>query len=222
MQNFLDIVNRCPLFRDINASELQKLLSCLSAVEKHYAKNSFVFIAGDNVTSIGIVLSGCVHIVQEDFWGNRTILTAIETGGMFGEAFSCAEIEKFPVSVIAIQPSDILLIDYKKIATICSSACAYHAALIKNMLQILANKNVMLTQKIESLTKRTTREKLLSYLSLEAQRANANKFTIPYNRQELAEYLSVDRSAMSNELSKMRDEGILLFERSKFELYKTY
>lgn len=222
MNNFLDIVDCCPLFRGISTDELQKLLACLSAVEKHYKKNNFVFIAGDNVTSLGIVLSGCVHVVQEDFWGNRTILTAIETGGMFGEAFSCAEIEKFPVSVMAIRPSDILLLDYKKIATLCSSACAYHSVLIKNMLQILANKNVMLTKKIESLTKRTTREKLLSYLSFEAQRAGRNKFIIPYNRQELAEYLSVDRSAMSNELSKMRDEGILSFERSKFELYKTY
>lgn len=197
---------------------MRALLDCLSAVERHYEKNSFIFMENDAVTSIGVVLSGKVHIVQEDFWGNRTILAETGPGGLFGEAFSCAETEKLPVSVLAASDADILLIDYRRIITTCSSACIFHTGLIKNMLWILAGKNIMLTQKIEILTKRTTRQKLLSYLSAQAIQAGSHSFEIPFNRQELAEYLSVDRSAMSNELGKMRDEGILSFARNRFEL----
>lgn len=220
MKNFLDVIKQCPLFNGINENELLKLLECLSAVKKHYKKNDLIFMAGDRIETVGIILSGNVHIIMEDFWGNRTIHAGIEIGGMFGEAFSCAETEKLPISVIAVQSSDILLIDYHKIVTTCSSSCVFHTALIKNMLNILASKNVMLTQKMELLTQRTTREKLLSYLSSQAQKAGGNRFTISFNRQELAEYLSVDQSAMSNELSKMRNDGILNFQRSRFELLK--
>lgn len=220
MKKYLDILKKCPLFTGIDETELQALLGCLSATKKHYEKNSFIFMADDVVTSIGIVLSGNVHIIQEDLWGNRTILGDIETGGLFGEAFSCAETKRLPISVLATQTSDILLIDYHRVVTTCSSACAFHARLIKNMLRILARKNIMLTQKMEFLTRRTTREKLLAYLSAQAQQAGSNAFEIPFNRQELAEYLSVDRSAMSNELSKMQADGILTFHRNQFKLLR--
>lgn len=218
MENYLNILKSCPLFAGINESELSLLLDCLSAVERKYEKNHFVFMADEPVTSIGVVLSGSVHVIQENFWGNRMILARVEQGSIFGEAFSCAEVKKLPVSVIAVETSVVLLIDYRKIITTCPSACAFHMGLIKNMLQILANKNVMLTQKMEFITQRTTREKLLSYLSVQSRQAGSNSFKISFNRQELAEYLSVDRSAMSNELSKMRDDGILTFHRNQFEL----
>lgn len=218
MKKYLHVLGRCPLFAGIDEPELENLLACLSSVEKHYNKGDLIYIAGDRVATVGVVLSGNVHVIQEDFWGNRTILSGVEPGGMFGEAFSCAETKKLPVSVIAVQPSDVLLIDYQRIVTTCSSACVFHTGLINNMLKILAGKNIMLTQKIELLTRRTTREKLLGYLSAQAQQAGSNRFIIPFNRQELAEFLSVDRSAMSNELSKMRGDGILAYHRSQFEL----
>lgn len=218
MEKYLEILKPCPLFAGIDECELQTLLGCLSAIERSYEKNDFIFMADDIVTVIGVVLSGSVHIIQEDFWGNRTILARIESGDLFGEAFSCAETEKLPVSVFAAEASGILLIDYHKIITACSSACTFHTGLIKNMLRILARKNVMLTQKIEFITQRTTRGKLLSYLSAQARQAGRGSFEIPFDRQQLAEYLSVDRSAMSNELSKMRDDGILKFHRNHFEL----
>lgn len=220
MKEYINIIKKCPLFTGIHETDLRALLDCLDATEKHYKKNQFIFMAGDNITTVGIILSGEAHIIQEDFWGGRTILADIAAAGLFGEAFSCAGIEKLPVSVVSVQPSDILMIDCRRIITTCPSACAFHTTLIKNMLEILAGKNVMLTQKMEFITRRTTRDKLLSYLSAQAQRAGSNRFTISFNRQELADYLSVDRSAMSSELSKMRGEGILTFSRSQFELLK--
>lgn len=216
--NYFDKLKSCPLFGGISEAEMGTLLSCLSATEKHYEKNSFVFMSGDNVRSIGIVLEGGVHITQEDFWGNKTILAEIGSGGLFAEAFSCAETEELPVNVLAVRESDILLIDYRRIIKTCSSACGFHTSLIRNMLVTLARKNIMLTQKMEILSRRTTREKLLAYLSGQALKAGSNSFEIPFNRQELSEYLSVDRSAMSNELSKMRNDGILEFHRNSFIL----
>jgi CRP-like cAMP-binding protein len=218
VKNYLSALKKCRLFAGINESELPALLDCLSAFQNSYEKGGFVFMAGDNVTAIGIVLSGGVYVLQEDFWGNRSILSHVAPGGLFAEAFSCAEADSLPVSVITAEPSEILLLDYKRVVTTCSSACAFHTGLIKNMMQILAWKNVMLTQKIEHLTRRTTREKLLSYLSEQARQAAQSAFEVPFNRQELADYLSVDRSAMSSELCKMRDDGILRFYKNHFEL----
>lgn len=218
MEKFLPLLKTCPLFAGIEKNDLQKLLHCLAAIESRVGKNSFIFTADERVISVGIVLSGAVHVLQEDFWGNRVILTRIEPGGLFGEAFAFAEVEKLPVSVVAAEESVVLLMDCKHIAAPCGSACAFHAQLIKNMMRILAGKNILLTQKIRHITRRTTREKLLSYLSGQALQAGGSAFDIPFSRQELADYLSVDRSALSAELSKMRNENILRCRRSHFEL----
>ncbi len=218
MQEYLAIVAACPLFDGIGHDELRALLSCLTATQRQYEKGSYIFAAGDAVTTVGVVLAGGVNILKEDFWGNRSILAHIEPGGLFGEAFSCAQVDKLPVSAAATEKAFILLIDYRKIVSTCPSACTYHTGLIRNMVRILAQKNVALTEKIDCVSRRTTREKLLSYLSAEALRARSNAFAIPFNRQELADYLAVDRSAMSAELGRMRDEGIVRFEKNRFEL----
>lgn len=218
MEQYLATIQKCPLFRHIEENELESLFFCLSARIETYAKNTFVFSAGSRALLVGIVLSGGVHVVHEDFWGNRALLAGVGVAGLFGESFSCAETENLPVSVVAAQPSEILLIDYRKIITTCTSACVFHMTLVKNMLRILAEKNVQLTQKIEVLSRRSTRDKLLSYLSAQAQQAGSSAFTIPFNRQQLADYLSVDRSAMSSELSRMQSDGILHSHRSQFEL----
>ena len=177
-----------------------------------------MFSSGDSAHFVGVVLSGSVHVLQEDYWGNRTILAHIPPGGLFGEAFSCAETDSLPVSVAAAEKSEVLFIDYKQIITTCTSACMFHMALIKNMMKLLAQKNIMLTQKMEIITHRTTRERLLAYLSAQAIKAGKSHFTIPFNRQQLADYLSVERSAMSTELSKMQSDGLIRTDRSKFEL----
>ncbi len=222
MEEYIPLLHQNLLFSNIKAPDLHTLLKCLSASVRHYAKGDYIFMEGDAATSVGIVLSGNVHILQEDFWGNRTILANIDRGGLFGEAFSCAEVEMLPVSVLAAQASSIMLVNYKKIIATCPTSCSFHAQLIQNMLRILAQKNILLTQKMAYISKRTTREKLLAYLSAQATRAKNNTFHIPFNRQALADYLGVDRSAMSTELGRMRKEGLLQFEKSSFTLLEAF
>lgn len=207
-----------PLFQNVAEDDLNTLLGCLDAKEVTFRRNQTIYFEEDIITKVGIVIEGSAHIIKEDLWGNRSILTNLEAGDMFGEAFSCAGEEKISVSVIAAEDTKILLIDCRRMLTSCSSACVFHTQLIKNMLSIMGRKNIQLTQKMEHMTKRTTKEKLLSYLSAEAKRYGKSTFDIPFNRQELADYLSVDRSAMSNELCKMREDGILEFEHNHFEL----
>ena len=220
MKKIFESLTQCPLFAGISGADVESLLRCLSAGHKRFDKNSLIFTEGDEIKNIGVVLRGAVHIMREDFWGKRNILARIETGGIFGEAFACAGIEKLPVSVAAAEESEIMFINAKRIMTGCSSACTFHAVLRNNLTLILARRNVMLTQKLEHITQPTTREKLLSYLSGQSRLAGSGVFVIPFNREELADYLSVDRSAMSAELSKMRNDGLLLCRKNHFELLK--
>lgn len=219
MEKYYDILKKCPLFSDIAESDLESLLKCLGAREQKIRKGDFVFYAGDKPLYVGIVLKGSVHILQEDYWGSRAILAAISPGGIFGEAFSCSDAQALPVSVEARDDGAVLLVDCKKILTVCSSACTFHSGLVRNLLKILANKNIYLTRKIEHITKKTTKEKVLSYLSEVAVSAGSNSFDIPFNRQELADYLSVERSALSGTLSKMKEENLIDFHMKHFTLY---
>ncbi len=218
MKEYINILKQCPLFANIQEDNITNLLSCLNAKERKYQKDEFIFIAGHTSDYMGIVLSGSVYVIHEDYWGNRTILSSIESGGLFGETFSFAHTDVLPVSVIAHENCTVLLINCKKLINTCSPTCIFHAELIKNMMMILALKNVSLTRKINHITKKTTREKILSYLSECAVEAVNNTFTIPFNRQELADYLSVERSALSNTLCKMRDDGIIEFHKNEFRI----
>ena len=218
MERYLSLLKSVSLFHGMEESELQPLLSCLEARLARFEKNQVVFPCGEPVKSFGIVLSGQVRIVQEDYYGNRSILTNAGAGSLFAESFACADAKTLPVSILATAESDILFIDCHRLVAPCTNACSFHSRLIQNMLNIIAIKNIALTQKIEITSRRTTREKLLAYLSAEAQAAKHSRFSIPFNRQELADYLSVDRSAMSAELSRMRDDGILRFDKNRFEL----
>ncbi len=218
MDNFLNVLKEVDLFKGIEHTQLQPLLACLGSRVAHYEKGQTVLLSGGVAKRFGIVLSGQVQVVQDDFYGNRSILSQVEEGGLFGESFACAEIETLPVSIIATVPSELLFIDSQKLAAPCANACDFHKRLIQNMLNIVSMKNLALMQKIEISSKRTTREKLLAYLSSEEKKSGKNRFSIPFNRQELADYLSVDRSAMSAELSKLRSEGVLNYHKYEFEL----
>jgi CRP-like cAMP-binding protein len=215
---YLPVLRKCPLFAGIEAENIEQILPCLSASVRQAEKNTFIVSAEDKVNFVGLILSGSVHIVSEDFWGRKDILSQLGPGELFAESYSCAQADRLPMSVLAVENTDIMIINCRKIITTCSSACSFHAQLIANMLQIIANKNILLMQKIEQLSKRTTREKLLAYLSAEAQKAGQSQFEIPFSRQEMADYLAVDRSAMSTELGKMRDEGLVDYDRNRFEL----
>jgi CRP-like cAMP-binding protein len=218
MLTHMPALQRCPLFSTITPDGLLALLDCLGAARHVYRKGEFVFLAGNAVHMMGIVLAGCVQVVQEDYWGRRGIIDRCEPGDLFAESFCCAGAERLPVSVIATEPTTALFLDVARIINVCTNACWFHHTLIRNMLRTLALKGVALTQKLEDVTQRGTREKLLSYLSRQALAAGGKEFEIPFNRQELADYLSVDRSALSGELSRMAGAGLLRYHRNRFEL----
>lgn len=213
-------IKNAKLFQGISENELSILLNCLKSETVDFKKGEFVLHRGTSIQKMGFVISGTVHIVKEDFWGNRVIIGRSGPGQIFAESYACLPNEPLTVSVIAAKNSQILFLDIGRIFQVCTAACNFHTKLIQNLLTVLAARNLMLTQKVEHMAQKTTREKLLSYLSGEAARAGKSEFVIPYNRQELADYLSVDRSAMSTELSKLQREGILHCEKSKFQLFE--
>jgi len=218
MKKYYPVLKNCLLFSGIEESDFKSMLDCLAARQKHFKKNSFIFISGETGDFMGIVLQGAIHVLRDDFWGRRKILARIESGGLFGEAFACAGLKKLPVSIMAAEESEVLLLSSRRITSSCPEACVFHIKLIKNLTVLLAEKNVTLIQKLQHITQTTTREKLLSYLSGEAQNAGNSKFIIPFNREELASYLAVERSAMSAELSRMKNDGLINYRKNSFEL----
>lgn len=222
MREDLKVLQNTALFTGIAPAELEGLLACLGARETVCERGRPVLRSGQQLTAFGIVLDGQVQIFQEDYFGNRSIFANAGPGELFGEAFACAEIPVLPVSVTALTDVRLLLIDCARLTAPCTRACDFHARLVRNLLNILARKNIALTQKIEITARRTTREKLLAYLSARAREAGSGCFFIPFNRQELADYLSVDRSAMSAELAKLRDAGVLRFRKNRFELLRPW
>lgn len=218
MKKFFPQLYACGLFDEISSDDMAAMLSCLKAVTNKYKKGSAVFLEGDPVGRVGILLSGKVHIVREDYYGNRNIVAEITAGEMFGEVFACADIESMPVSVFAEEESEIMFIDCSHVMETCGKGCGFHNALVKNLLKIVARKTLILNRKIDFLSKRSTREKLLAYLSAQAKKAGSSEFTIPFNRRELADFLCVDRSAMSSELSRMQRDGLIRYDRSRFRL----
>jgi CRP-like cAMP-binding protein len=218
MEKYFSRLRQSPLFTGLSRDDFYALLACLGASMRSYPPGGTIYFAGDTVTEIGVVVSGRLHLLQDDPWGNTSIVTEIAPPDMFAEAVVCSGSGRLPVSVVAKEKSTILFIDYRRIATSCSSACAFHAKLIRNMIGILARKNLLLAAKMEHITQRTTKEKMLSYLLEQARQKDSKTFDIPYNRQELADYLSVDRSALSAEMSKLKSAGLIDYRKNHFAL----
>lgn len=218
MNNYFQSLYKCPLFDGIKSDELESLLDCMGAEAKSYKKGQTVLTEGDPAEYIGIVISGAVRIVRMDYYGNRSIVAGVSSPNIFGESFACAHVECMPVSIISSEDSDIMLINSAHIISSCSNACGFHNRLIFNLLKIVAEKNLLFNQKSEITSKRTTREKLMTYLLIQAKKCANNSFSIPFDRQELADYLEVDRSGLSAEISKLRREGVLECKRNTFRL----
>lgn len=216
VKNVFDVLKHNPLLNGIGYSEFEQIYHCVQAKTKTYGRGDIILLSGDKVRDICVILSGSVKIIKEDADGNALILTVFTAPETFGEVFAFAGVDHSPVTVQASENCEILFVDYRRVITLCSSACEYHSRLVENMLATIAQKNLMLSEKLQILSKRTTRAKLLAFF--DAKRGMATKFTIPYSREEMANYLCVDRSAMSNELSKMRDDGLLRFHKNEFEL----
>ena len=218
MEEYFDILSHCPLFSGISRQELGLMLNCLGGKITCIAKGKPVFLEGNPALFVGVVLSGTVQIVRDDYYGNRSVLTVVSPGGLFGEAFACAGVETLPVSAIALQNCAVLLLDCKRVLTGCSNACPFHSRLVRNLLQVIARKNLMLTQKIRCMSRKTTQEKLMEFLMEQAKQQAKAEFVIPYDRQALADYLGVERSAMSAELSKLKKAGLIDYRGSRFRV----
>lgn len=221
MKQYYHILKKTALFRGVSQTEIEAMLQCLAPTLQRFQKNEYVYRQGESVSAVGLVLSGSVHVVEEDFWGERNILANIEPSQCFGEVYACLPGELLRVNVVAASPCEILFLDAKRVLTICPSACRFHTQLVRNLLAEVARKNLMLTQKLSDLAKRSMRGKLLSYLSNQSLLQGRATFEIPFNRQQLADYLCVDRSAMSAALCRLRDEGVLSFEKNRFTLYES-
>jgi CRP-like cAMP-binding protein len=220
MRKFIPRLLGCRFFDGIKVEEIEKLLDCLRARARKFERDAYIFMENDEISAMGIVISGAVHLVRDDFWGNRTIITRIAAGEIFAEAFACGKTGRIPLSAIAVEKTEALFIRVQKLSSVCTSACPFHTRILNNMIAELAGKNITLINKIQHITQRSTREKLVSYLSAEARESGNSSFDIPFNREELAEFLSVDRSAMSCELSRMKTDGLLTFRKNHFTLFK--
>ena len=206
------------IFRNLSDDEIVGMLPCLNAKEQHFKKNEVIYRPGDQVRKIGLVISGAVRIEKIDYWGNRKIISVIEPGQIFGEAYAGMKTIPMEMEVLAAVPSVILFMEVGKILTTCGNSCEFHSKMIRNMVYVLAERNYKLTQKMDHLTQKTTREKLLSYFSEQALESGRSDFDIPLDRQQLADYLSVDRSAMSTELGKMKKDGLIEYRKNHFTL----
>lgn len=218
MKEFLPIIRSSTLFSGISEEELTAMLTCLETKTENFPKDTFLLRAGDTAESIGLVLSGSVLIVQEDIWGNRNILSKAGAGQTFAAAYACAPGSVLNVSVVAETPVTAMFLNVKRVLNVCPSACEHHSRIIRNLLGELAEKNLRFGEKLTHMGQRTTRAKLMSYFSAEAQRLGTYEFDIPFSRQQLADYLAVERSGLSQELGKMRGEGLLDFHKSHFVL----
>ncbi len=221
MKQYFDVLRRCPLFWQIEDENLLSMLGCLGAKLAHFDKKETILAEGDEARYVGILLAGSAQIIHIDYYGNRSLVFGVEPAQLFCESFACAGVDSIPVDVVATEKSDILFIDCERITRACSHACSFHQQMIYNLMKIVATENLLFHQKIEITTKRSTRDKLMTYLLSEAKKSHSSRFTIPYDRQELADYLAVDRSGLSVEIGKLIREGVIRSRRQEFELLET-
>ncbi len=209
-----------PLFNNISENDFPTMLECIGSVVKTFKKGENIFTEQDNIGNIGVILSGKVHMIKEDIRGNSTIIAQLGRGETFGEAFVLTGSERIKISVSAVADSEIMFFPFQRVIHTCDHGCNHHKRLVDNMVGIIALKNLRLLEKIEVVTKKTLREKIMAYLSIQAQQHDSVYFEIPLGRVEFAEYLCADRSALTRELNLMRDEGIIDFDKNMFRIKK--
>ena len=216
MKKYLEILKSCPLFHGIDEEDIVRMLTCLGAKIKAFDKKLTVINEGERPNDIAIVLSGSVQEIRIDYYGNRSILSRAKKADIFAEEFSCAGLSSIPVSFVADQSSEIMTINCDHIMHTCSNNCGFHQQLIYNLMKNLASKSIDFHHRLEVTSQRTTREKLLAYLELKSKELGTQSFDIPYDRQELADYLEVDRSGLSAEISKLRRDGVIECKKNHF------
>ncbi len=214
-------LSNTPLFRGISEDEIAELLHCLAPRERKFQKDEVIFRAGSPVNEIGLIKFGSVNIVVNLYWGNRIIFGHLGKGEVFAENYAAIPGKELVCDVVACESTQVIFLNMRNMLTMCQRGCAFHNRLIQNMLRISAQKNLNMSSRMMHTASRSLRERLLSYFSEQALEHGSPHFTIPFNRQQLAEYLGVNRSAMSNELSKMQEDGFLTYHRNEFTLKET-
>lgn len=218
MKDFLPELKNNALFEGIADEDVRRLFECLRPKSAAYKKGAFIVRVKSPVKSVYILLSGSAHIIEDDFWGNQTIVETLHAPVLFGEAYVLSGAKEHLVNIVATQDSEVLQIDPVRFFKACPNACAFHGRLIQNINTILATKVVLLTKKLLHIGQRSIRRKLISYFSMCAAQEKSSLFTIPYSRQQLADYLCVERTALSHELARMRNEGLISYEKKQFHL----
>ncbi|WP_329381892.1 Crp/Fnr family transcriptional regulator [Anaerofustis butyriciformans] len=220
MDKYFDILLKCPLFKGVEKNQLKSMIKCLKGKIITVKKNENIFFEGELTQNFGIVLIGKIKIIRDDYYGNRSVLTILKESEMFAEVFAFAGLNTFPVSAVADKDSEIMLLNTDKVMTMCSASCHYHNLVIKNLLKEMAQKTLSLNKKIRYMSEKTTKNKLMLYLLDQAKQNNSCEFTIPFDRQALADYLGVERSAMSAEIGKLKKLGIIDTKGSWFNVKK--
>lgn len=213
-----EFLSQTALFKGSAPEEIGAMLGCLDARERRYSEGEYIHHMGDVIKTVGLVMSGSVRIESVDVWGNVSVMGTTGPGGMFGEAYAAVPNEPLMVNVIAAQDCSVLFLNLAKVLATCSHACPHHSRTSMNMTTIIARHSLALSRRIFHVAPKTIRGKVLSYLSDMAERTGSRSFTIPFDRQQFADYLGVDRSALSAELSRMQKAGLIETRRSHFVL----
>ncbi len=218
LENFYNQIKTSPVFYGMNDEELKGLLECFHARIRRYEKGDMIIRQGDMISNIYLILSGGVNIEKDSYWGRRIIISRLGKNENLALSFVGSKDVEANIDAISVEDTLVLVLSYEKCTSMCRNACTRHKILINNLFQILSKENIELIQKIENVSQKSIRDKLLTYLSNEAQKKHSNSFDIQFNRQDLADYLNVDRSAMSFELSKLQKEGLISYNKNHFEL----
>lgn len=204
------------LFENVSNNEVLELLKCIGIKTKVFRKNAFILKAGSKIDYLAVILGGNAVMSKTDSFGKQTVIEKLKMNDIFGHNIVCCGLEKSPVDIVAENECEVLFLPFEKVVTPCEKLCPYHLQLIKNVMKMISKRNSLLNDKIDIIGQKTTRDKILALL--ETYRNGQRVFTIPYSREEMAKFLCVDRSAMSRELCRMRDEGILKFSKNHFEI----
>lgn len=217
-KDVVNVLRKTTLFRGVSPDEIVAMSGCLNARVRHFLQEETILRVGDTVNDLGIVISGTIHIIRDGYWGDENLVNVFSVGDVFAENFACMNDVTLDVNVVAAEDTTVVFLDVHKVAHTCSSTCPFHSRLLDNLVSEIAHKNLILSRKMSYITQRTTRKKVMAYLSAVAMEKSSSTFDIPMNRQQLADFLAVDRSALSTTLSNLQSEGILRFSRNHFEL----
>ena len=218
MHQYLPIFQQCALFQGMSDQDILSITHCMNITPRSYPADSYLLFLNDTVNSVGIILDGEVEVVKETMAGSRHIIAILQPSDIFGEGVVCTSDRKSPVSVKTRTSAYICFIPFENIVHTCTSSCGYHTQLIRNMMMILGEKNMLLNRKIDLLTLKGMREKLATYLLMVSEQRKSHQFNLPFNRNELAEFLNVSRTSMSRELSRMKEDGLIDYHLNRVKI----